>query len=286
MAKKGRKPTYRLRIFAAFHGREYVTRLFINHIKWLREQSDLPLPITAVCSDEADWLLLNDLLDAPGDKLVQAPNYPVSQKHNIGMQALLSHATETHVLHLGSDDLISLEFLERIHAERPDYAGLNGCHFADLKTHKAVFYKYYRNDIIGAGRVMSIEMLRQTIGSVYICRRPYYGWKVRDEVHIPDRLADAFCKRGVLMPSMSDEAKRCAMWPGAIDKGLDNLSNSTLRDLGFTPEIWEAEADRVDLVDLKSFENITSFERISHQSDAVAVDYTELVEKITPYETR
>lgn len=280
-----KQDTFSLRVFACFHGRQYITELFFDHLKWLRRESGHALPITAVASCDQDVEHISGLLE-PTDQLVVAKNNPVSQKHNDGMTALLASATESHVLHLGSDDLISLEFLERIHTEQPDYAGLNGCHFADLKTNKAVFYRYYRSDIIGAGRVMSVEMLRQTMGSVYICRRPYYGWKVREEVHIPDRLADAFCKRGVLMPSMSDAAKRCAMWPGAIDKGLDNLSNATLRDLGFTPEIWQAEADRVDLVDLKSFENITSFERISHQSDAVAVDYSELVEKITPYETR
>lgn len=274
-----------LRIFTAIQGREYLTRLFFKHRDYLEEKTGKKLPITAVYSTDEDGELLEEIGNVngvSGDQFVQTENNPVSEKHNIGMTELIDKTEESHILHLGSDDLCSSEYIERIFREEPDYAGLNGLHFADMVTRKALFYRYYKNNIIGAGRIFSRIILNETIGNRYICKRPYYGFAKGQAYYCPQNVASYLLEKGVIEMDKS-EALQCGLWCGMLDRGLDNLSSMTLRQMGFVPEIWESDPERVDIVDIKSHTNITRFEILENQKDVKEMDYDELIDEIAPY---
>lgn len=141
-----------LAIITAIYKRHDLTRVVLFYYKSL----NLPIRLIAVGSEGEKSKQI--ALDA-GWEYIEAPNYPVSNKFNIAMQAAKGCDG---VIVIGSDDLISKDRLEEYLKLPKDVNFIiqpDTLHFFDTYTQR--LYHYTASTKFGAGRYLSKKILNK-----------------------------------------------------------------------------------------------------------------------------
>ncbi len=254
----------KLRILTCVHGRHGSLQAFFWQIESLRKASGYELPVTLAYSDDEDYEFMQEqgfLTD--NCQAVKAPNEPLSEKHNEALRAAMKITGKnkwTHLLHLGSDDLLGLDYLSYVALNPFDYAGVSSLFFFNPSVRKMAYYKYKNRTIIGAGRVMSRRVLKQTKAGQYEFRRPYHSYRIGDVAYVPDKRAEELIERSMIKPCSG--GKKYALWLGNINRGLDMASNRVLKTITDVVDLTD-QFEMPQLVDVKTEKNITPWDRVN-----------------------
>ena len=194
--------------------RPELTRLVFKQINRIGDPFVTPF---AVLSED----YMKGICEDEGVKWVYAPNEPLSDKHNIGLQATLSLDWD-YCLSFGSDDLISHRIFEvygDVIKEGVDFAGLNDMwfyHKGSLKTHT---YKQ-KNASYGAGRLISRRLAEKLNGNVWAKN----GRITRIDTDSRDIIQRAGFKHTVIrtdLPVVVDVKTEINLWPYDHWKGQE-----------------------------------------------------------------
>jgi hypothetical protein len=117
-----------------------------------------------------------NLAESFGFIYIEHPNQPLGSKMNATIREALKR-DYTHVICVGSDDLLSKELIdEYVKLIRKGYhfIGVTDFYFYDLESGKASYWGGYReiyrkNHTVGAGRVLSRKMIESWGGVVWGC---------------------------------------------------------------------------------------------------------------------
>lgn len=273
MAKK--KEEYPIAIMTCIHRRHAVTRGFMLHRHYLEEELGHRIPLGFAYTEDEDLENIADLV-TDYDKFIQVENFPISEKHNKMLEAALDIKTDK-FLHVGSNDLVSPEYVKKAIESDADWAGVSEMFIYSYARNKSIKISY-RNGIrcLGSGRLMSRCMINAAgIGYEYeMTNRPYYGHKKGDKVFIPDGLVEKLESRSLIARTGKKVRKPC-LWLAKLNKGLDNYSDSVLHDAGYRQEVWNDEFEHPQIVGLASGEDLTPFDR--HNGQETDVDFFDFI---------
>ena len=141
--------------------RPELTKLIFDQLNRITSVELIPF---AVLSEDS----MKELCEDEGVKWCYAPNEPLSDKHNVGLQKALELDWD-YSLTFGSDDLISeriFEVYQDVMNQGCDFVGLNDMWFYNkgrLKRHK---YKSTRASY-GAGRLISRKLAEKLHGNIW-----------------------------------------------------------------------------------------------------------------------
>lgn len=265
-----------IRIFTCLHGRPEITRVFFEHLIKLRRELRMRLPVTFAYTKKSDFEAAEPYLTNQCEA-VQCENKPISFKHNKAMTAAINRADFTHILHLGSDNLVTSDYMKALKNHKDvDFAGVQKLYFIEPSTRKALKSHYVKQKyLLGAGRVMSLKALRKTMGGLYKVNRTYYNVRKGDLMRFSGVLAELMAENKVFTRAEKETPAECALWPYKADKGLDAMSQQVLTALGFKAVNLTGLFEEPQIVDIKTAVNITSMARIKGQP----VDYQEVLKK-------
>ena len=102
---------------------------------------------------------------AEGCHYVECENFPVSKKHNTGLEKA-KELNAKGVILMGSDDIVSdsyFEFIEQFNEQTSELIGLKDLYFYSTKTKKLGHWKGYtdKSTTVGAGRYFSRAILEK-----------------------------------------------------------------------------------------------------------------------------
>jgi len=211
---------FKVRIFTPIWGRPEIVKIWAKGVKRLQKYWPEAIEIDVFCvvSTEED----RDLIQSLGFKWGWAENKPLGKKHNDGLEYVKNGDWE-YILQLGSDDLLSNEYLHyALYAMQSglDFFGVDAIYFADSETKKACEFKLSTQaaKLIGAGRFISHKALAS------VDYRP---------------------------------------WPNEISKGLDMTSQALLESKGYKPTVLKTSEicvlDVKSSVNIWSFDRFAKF---------------------------
>lgn len=253
----------KIRIITCIHGRHEVVRCFFWQLEYLRKETKLPLPITVAYSDDEDFEVIKDFLTEKCEA-VKTPNNPLSEKHNQMLRTAARRKDWNCLIHLGSDDLMSAEYVIKVSELKLDTAvyGVNELYFYNLPADTLKIYKYEGVKLLGAGRIFPRSVINLLKGKRYKFRRPYYGILTKADQYIPYAMQNLIEQRH-LAEKVEGSNDLICLWMGHKNSGLDNESTRVLRACGI-PEVNIGEYfEHPQMVDLKTRANITPWERIT-----------------------
>lgn len=205
----------RLGVLTALWKRPTIAAKVLEHFAKMDITSDLILLAVGSEGEKSE-----SLSTKYGWNYVEAPNVPLGNKWNVGMEAIGKLGVEA-VLIVGSDDLIEYQ-LVRLLADKTfggeGYVGLQDIYFTDSVSGQTGYFPGHGErrgyDPIGAGRIFSQRALEQ-------CK-----WRP---------------------------------WPDRLMNGLDSGCHKRMTALGITPSTLSCKETGLIAVDIKSSQNIWSF---------------------------
>lgn len=211
---------FKVLIFTPIWGRPEIVKIWAEGVRRIQNYWPEAIEFDVLCivSTEEDKQLIEEL----GFNWVWSENKPLGKKHNNGLQAVKDGDWE-YIMQLGSDDLISNEYLHyAVYAMQCglDLFGVNAIYFADSETKKACKFQLttQENVLIGAGRFISHKAIK---------------------------------------------ALNYDLWPNEIERGLDMTSQGRLIAKGFSPSVLETSEicvlDLKSAVNIWSFERFAKF---------------------------
>lgn len=253
----------KIRIITAVHGRQEVVSAFFWQLEYLRKETGFNLPVTVSYSDDDDFVHLEQYL-TDDCEAIKTPNKPLSEKHNQLLRAASRKKGWKCLMHLGSDDLVSAEYIRVVAGLKLEHKvyGVNELYFFNLPTKTLRKFEYLGLNIVGAGRVFPRSVVNALKGEKYRFRRPYYGLLVRDEQYVPKGMQGLIEGRTIAEKVEGSKSLHC-LWLGKKNSGLDNESNRVLSACGIPRVNIGHYFDGPQIVDLKSRDNITPWERIT-----------------------
>lgn len=250
----------KLHIMACVHKRQAETKMFVKQINYLAEHSKKELGLTLVCSTDKDYKYLTDELGVSESSVFKHVNKPLSRKHNLMLEKAMREDWDC-LIHVGSDDLISLEYLktvEKLDLVEPKFFALNEIYFTELKSGKI---KRFKSDKIGAGRVFSRKLIERECRALKVVfNRPYYAHQRGEEAYIPYALKEKIIHERGAAEEIDGADNKYILWFAKKDNGLDNESNRVLSEAGIKPVPLYFKAPQ--LIDVKGPDSLTSWYRI------------------------
>ncbi|HLO59819.1 MAG TPA: hypothetical protein VK179_13810 [Bacteroidales bacterium] len=137
------------------HKRPEVSKAYCLMVdRLMKDYPDIFLPVCAVSLQE-DF----DIFNSHGIETYIFPNDPVGAKHNFILGKLRDRVT--HVLHLGSDDLINNNYVdELIKNAKNDLVWGVGLYFLSLRTGQARFWDMPYRNVAGPAKLISKRVLK------------------------------------------------------------------------------------------------------------------------------
>lgn len=237
----------RLRLTAiCYHG--------IKRLQKLAEKMDAEL-IPIIIYSEYEHKVLADSF---GFHSVYAENFPVSFKHNAGLDYICRNINYDYILQVGSDDLISDQGLQIIYSEMQRgtlFFGFQQIIAAHALNNQMKVFNYHLSShlVLGLGRCFSKQLIER-LGPSYYCRSLMSlsgpGIRVgKGECFYTDQ------------PNRHSEVikQEYILWPQPINSGLDNSSQKfILNRASIIPKI--ITTDEPVLMDIKGFESISDYD--------------------------
>jgi hypothetical protein len=208
----------KLVIVSAVWKRHDVFKLFAKGINILKQNKLIEIDVVIAGSEGIESKLL---VEKEGFKYIEIPNDPLAQKVNAPV-LYAKKLNATHILCLGSDDIISPELLDiyiKYIKEGYDYIGVTDFYFYDLVSKKSSYWAGYREEwrkghTAGAGRILSARLLN------------LWDWKP---------------------------------WENKHNKILDTSIQEKLNSTSHSAKIFSLKEKKVLAVDIKSEINMTPF---------------------------
>lgn len=148
-----------IHVLTCFQGRRDITEIYLKGFERIRKNFDITYTFCA--SDQEDITHLKER----GYECLEYNNHPLSNKWNYALQNALKQKW-THLLIMGSDDLISNKGLQQLIDANVSYVGYKEIYFYDQATKSKGHYKMKLNRLIGCGRLITREAIENT---VYVC---------------------------------------------------------------------------------------------------------------------
>ena len=205
--------------FIALYKRLEVTNKCFKNLAKLQEDNNMN--VFCVCSnlDEAN------LCNSYGFDYTIEENFPLGRKFNRGLKEAMK-LDFTHLIQLGSDDIITQDLLDAYDGVDDAYFGINRYHVTNGKEAKFWIYGWNGQEIyspIGAGRVFKKETLETAL-------------------------------------------KGGDLWPGDACKGLDGLSDTNMMLRGFRCKLIKFDGvgiiDMKTEENLHSYEDVKQCEEV------------------------
>lgn len=179
-------------VFTPIWGRHDIVKIWQKGVERIKNYNPQVFEIIPFCmvSNKED----RELIESFGYDYIETENKPLGRKHNKGLEALKDREFD-YILQLGSDDLITNEYLHYLLSpmlSREPVFGVNRLLFCEPSTEKACRFELTTQDniLIGAGRCISYEAI---------------------------------------------EALNFNLWPNDINRGLDMTSQANLYEVGAMP---------------------------------------------------
>jgi len=137
--------------------REKITELCLSNLK--RLQKDNNFEVLCVVSEQ--WAKIKAF--EYGFKHIQAENFPVGNKMNIGIKEALRFEWD-YLMNLGSDDIIDerlFELYKPYIEEKRECFGITKCTFVDSRSKEVKRFDY--KHLIGAGRMIRRDIVKKYI---------------------------------------------------------------------------------------------------------------------------
>lgn len=234
--------------------------MFIKHFQYLAENAQKELGLTLVCSTDKDYKYLVEELGVNESCVFKHVNKPLSRKHNLMLEKAMREDWDG-LIHLGSDDLVSLTYLkavENLNLIEPRFYALTDIYFTELKSGKS---KRFKSDKIGAGRVFSRRLIERECRAVKVVfNRPYYAHQRGEEAYIPFALREKIVNERRAAQEIDGVDGKYILWFAKKDNGLDNESNRVLSEAGYEPSLLNFKAP--ELIDVKGPDSLTSWYQI------------------------
>lgn len=258
----------KIRIATCVEGRQNITEGFLMQIEYLREATGMELPLSIAASEDKDIdLITGHPAWKESCSIVQTPNDPLSEKHNKMLQCAMREKDWDVLIHLGSDDLMSAEYVTKIselEIEPNTVYGVNEMYFYNAASLQMMRFKYKGVTMLGAGRVLPRKVLEQTKGKRYKFRRPYYGHKVGGEQYLPEGITKKIKERS-LATKVEGSKGKYVLWVDNRNSGLDNASGRVLTELGVNHKQINHLFDKPQIIDIKTHESLTPWSRLTGQ---------------------
>ena len=146
--------------------RPEVTTITVKYIpEWIK-------PIYVLSEDDPEFLQNRDIIEAHGYTVVHCNNFPVSVKHNAGINYALGLRFEwDYLMTINSDDIIHPDLINLykpyIESKNP-FFGIGDLNIYDKVSKRSVLRPDYNNDMcMGAGRMIHREVIEEMDGYVY-----------------------------------------------------------------------------------------------------------------------
>jgi hypothetical protein len=242
----------RIKIFAAMHGRQEIVDIFRAGVE--RLQSSFDCDLFVVCSDDEDAMYC----DVNHVKYAKCPNDPISDKHNYGVKQALLDTDWTHLLIMGSDDVITNDGLRILSQMKPRHAGFYGGLFYNTQNGDCKHWDYPRDlnikRLFGAGRIVSRELIEYCIERQEIQSVLDTGSIVKKERKMVPRLMAEYLLSSKRWKKM--EGTENYLWEPGIQKGLDVSLETMLVNCGAPP----IGISGIHVCDFKSKNNLWRYE--------------------------
>jgi len=222
-------------ILTAFHGRPYITEIYLRGIQRLYEDWNEDFFVLGVASDRENVELLKDR----GISYLMADNHPVGEKHNKGLRAALETEFDK-LVQLGSDDLLDHNYdLESGTAPTKAY---------QTDGNKTVLVEY--DQMIGAGRCLSLDdALKGSHRVICYANKSFVSQGTYNKgIHyLP---VEDFGRNRDKLEEITSFHR---MWPDEAEDGLDNASELELIKGG----VYLKPREEAPVVDIKTGDNLT-----------------------------
>ena len=154
--------SFKIVVFTPVWGRHDVLEIWhkgVERIKAFWPEKIEIIPFCMVSNDEDEAII-----KGYGYQYVRCENKPLGAKHNAGLEALRNIEFD-YILQLGSDDLITNEYLEYALAamnKSIDVFGVDRLYFTEIGTDQACKFilTTQANELIGAGRFISHRVIK------------------------------------------------------------------------------------------------------------------------------
>lgn len=260
-------------VFTCKHGRDEVNALFLENMRWLREDFDLEVFMVTTHGEKfkEEWI-----------HTMQFPNRPLGRKWNASIAMALADKRMGTFVGMGDDDLISKDSLLALvnRAYRDNHVGTKSVTFVSPKLKKAsnVTYQFKCDKLIGAGRTFTRKAVEDSAHFVNfrLKRHINNGGNLLQKgqiLNINIRQAEYLQCRG--MGKVVPGTYNFQFFTDDINSALDHSTDMNLVLAGHLPHAIELPDE---IIDVKTDENIWPYSRVSKNKGSIEIDYAEAIE--------
>ncbi len=256
-------------IFTCKHGRDQVNALFMENMRWLRKKFDIEIFVATTKGEtwEEDWI-----------HSIKFSNLPLGSKWNASIQLALKSKADR-FMGMGDDDLISRDSFAKIMETEGHHVGTKSVVFIEPYLKKAIRGVYTQDcdKLVGPGRTFSREAIERASWSVQV--------KLTKELHnggilyrrgqvVKMNMAQAEYMDKRKIAQILPATKRFEFFGAKHNSGMDHTSDMNLVLANYLPKAIELPHE---IIDVKTEENIWSFDRRTAGKMGDLVDYTESI---------
>lgn len=257
-------------VFTCKHGRDEVNKLFIENMRWIREHFNMEVFMATTHGEtfEEDWI-----------HTIKHTNKPLGQKWNACIQFAMADKRVDRFMGMGDDDMISpLSFLKLIETKE-DHVGTKSVCFIDPVKEQAVRseYQYNCDKLIGCGRTFTRRAIDKAANMVRVkLRRPIkvgnHELGTNAVINVNVEQAKYLDARG--LAKIIKGTYNFEFFGNDLNSGMDHSSDMNLVFANCMPHAVELPNE---IVDVKSKENIWSYNRRSRDRGAKRIKYEEAI---------
>jgi hypothetical protein len=262
-------------VFSCKHGRDEVNALFIENMRWLREHFNLELFMATTHGEtfEEPWI-----------HTIKHPNRPLGGKWNASIGLALACKEADRFVGMGDDDIISPESLHALIDTKEHHVGTKSVCFIDPYQELAVRseYVFECDKLVGAGRTFTREAVENSAHFVNVKLRREInngGHKLaaNQVLNVNVKQAKYLVQRG--LANVVKGTYRFEFFGHENNSGMDHTSDMNLVLANYLPKAIELPHE---IVDVKTKENIWSYDRRKNDKGAKPIPYEEAISWFTP----
>lgn len=256
-------------IFTCKHGRDQVNALFMENMRYLRACFDIEVFVATTHGEtwQEDWI-----------HSIKYANNPLGSKWNASVQLALNSKADR-FMGMGDDDLISWASFQRIISIQEHHVGTKSVVFIEPYLKKAIrgLYADECNKLVGPGRTFTREAIERSSWSIQVklLKDLHHGrtaYRRGQTIRLNLDQATYMDKRKIAQ--MLPNSKRFEFFGSTHNSGMDHSSDMNLLFANYLPVAVELENE---IIDVKTEENIWSFEHRTRGNQGAPYDYEKAI---------